>query len=38
MNYDKIRIDLEKELGAELYDLMQGEIVEEILKEACRKD
>ncbi len=34
MIYDKIRIDLEKELGTELYELMQGEIVEEILKEA----
>jgi uncharacterized tellurite resistance protein B-like protein len=34
MNYDNIRIDLEKELGSELYSLMQGEIVEEILKEA----
>lgn len=34
MIYDKIRIDLEKKLGGELYDLMQGEIVEEILKEA----
>jgi uncharacterized tellurite resistance protein B-like protein/phage anti-repressor protein len=34
MIYDKIRIDMEKELGADLYDLMQGEIVEEILKEA----
>ena len=34
MIYNKIRIDLERELGAELYALMQGEIVEEILKEA----
>ncbi len=34
MIYERIRIDLEKKLGTELYDLMQGQIVEEILKEA----
>ena len=34
MNYENIRIDLERELGSDLYILMQGEIIEEILKEA----
>lgn len=34
MEYEKIRIKLEEELGKELYHLMQGDIVSEILKEA----
>jgi len=34
MDHTKIRIKLEQELGQELYTLMQGDIVEEILKEA----
>ena len=34
MDQTKIRIKLEQDLGQELYTLMQGEIVENILKEA----
>ena len=34
MDHTKIRIELEQTLGQELYTLMQGEIVENILKEA----
>jgi len=34
MNYERIRITLERELGTELYSLMQGEIIEAVLKEA----
>ena len=34
MNYDRIRIELEQKLGDDLYNLMQGEIIEAILKEA----
>jgi len=34
MLYDRIRIELEQKLGDDLYNLMQGEIIEAILKEA----
>jgi Zn-dependent protease with chaperone function len=34
MDYEKIRIKLEEALGRELYTLMQGDIVSDILKEA----
>jgi len=34
MDHTKIRIKLEQDLGQELFSLMQGEIVENILKEA----
>jgi len=34
MQYDKLRIKLEKQLGEELYQLMQGDVIEEIIREA----
>ena len=34
MNYDLIRIPLEKELSRQLYDLIEGDIMSSVLKEA----
>ena len=34
MNYDLIRIPLEKELAHQLYDLIEGDIIDMVLKEA----
>lgn len=34
MNYDLIRIDLEKSLSKELYDLFEGDIIAQIMKES----